>query len=233
MCHKLFRLEPELDINIVGDSRQIEGVESPYFLRGERSFLRLNNPKIEPAEIDLPRFELAKKAKVTDYMELSYNGYFKLISQKFRSLLDEFSVDNIDFYEVKVITQNQPTQIHNYYLITSRSNAVDRVIDWNKSSLVWWHMYTKKIEKYLVDIDSYSKWVLYWTDKIPKEDENWRVRFHKFVLNQYTCDFVQLRGPLLGFFVSSKFKNRLIEEKLTGFTFSTLEKFEVKEQRLS
>ncbi len=231
MNYNLFKIEPEVDLKIIGDSRQIEGVESPYVIRGPKSFLHLNKPISDINEIELPKFKLSKDAFLTDYMDLSYSGKFKLISNKLKKLIESHSIDNIDFYSVEVLDANQ--KCHKYYLITSKLKVIDRVVNWGDSSFVWWDMYSNEIKQKIDDIKEYSDWFLYWTERIPRPFRNWRIRFSSIVLNEYDYDFVKLTSPLLGFFVSSKLKDRLIEEKLTGFTFSSLEKFEVKEQRMS
>ncbi len=227
MSHNLYKIRSSIDLNEIGDSPQIIGVESPYSIRAPTSFLRLDVATIDVQQIILPRFVLSKDAKLTDFISLSYSGSFNLISNRFKKAISEFVNVNIDIYPVGVIDQNNI--IHPYNLITSRDKKIENVIDWLASEFVWWDMYADQIKATINDIRSYDGWKRYWLRRNCVVPNEWRIQFTKLVLNSVDFDFAKLESPLLGFFVSAKLKSFLENENITGLAFHSLENYELQQ----
>lgn len=168
-----------------------------------------------PPEDILPfdYLELDRGAKLTDLMSSSFGGNGFLVSEKLRNILEQSFIKDIKFYDV--ILFGQTGEIKGYYYLHSAS-CLREYIDYEKSTFYIGDILRNYIRELnfkpsnFSDLEKYQK-------KLPFAEELVCVKQYWLKGNfSFDLDLFQLSAYNYDFFISTKLKNLIAKNNITG-----------------
>ncbi|QEC44621.1 imm11 family protein [Pseudobacter ginsenosidimutans] len=172
-------------------------------------------PEYEP---NLNHFSLHGRAKLTDILSVSViHGGF-LISEKFKTLLEKFTLPTHKFYPAKVQTKKQFLDYYWLHIICNLSDYVD----YPKSTFFVYYNFSKNlgyvdvlskneliIKEEKLKSDNPGKTVAIWAEKIYL-NSSLNTRFDLFKIGTINSDY----------FISESLRQSIHEAKITGCDIS-------------
>ncbi len=205
---KLFKLEQSVEGPIIGDFPQVqEKWPWPMDRWGENSYAM--TPLKGPIEFDIifPYFELAKRAKLTDWVSaVNVDRNYFMVSTRLLALLKGFVWDEYQYFPVPVHT---PNEIVDYHLIYFPWPRQDEYIDW-KSSIFQHIVPSGAIEE--IQFENSGRYLMEHTDDVKMEKA---VIFSENI----TLDLFRFKNYNSGFYVSERLKNAMEAAGMTGIVY--------------
>lgn len=216
---ELFKLKFDLNLKITGAYPQIQKFIKGYDSEKVTSCSQVGSmffSKLPNVSLDFKCLELAKKAKLTDYMSCSYLNELTglLVSDSFRNFLMKFNLPNSMKYEASIY-QNGDILSSNYCWMHYTSTYPE-AIQFDASEFFLDHPEAnyKKIE-----IASYNDF------KSAETKFPYFINSKRLVLNsKFITRFDLIRIGVIHHetFVNEKLKDNIIGEKFTGIDFEKI-----------
>lgn len=155
-------------------------------------------------------FEIEKRAKVTDVLsQAAISAHGMLISERFKTLMENFRIMNHVFYPAVVKTRTADLQ---YYWIHLADDSFVNKIDYTKSIFYWTR---STMRKGVIELSSFD-------DYLGQKEKNghlWGVDIDKIVLNKNFDMTLDMFGCLpfdMGIYVSERLKNAILSMEISG-----------------
>lgn len=173
--------------------------------------------KLPDYEPNLDYFIVNGKAKLSDLLSVSviYGGF--LISEKFKTVLQQFNLPNHKFYPAKV---QYKKQFYDYYWLHIICDLTDNV-DYQKSTFFVYHNFSKNIgyidiaskdeiiqKRAKLKSDNPGKTVTIWAEKIFLNTPFKKLDLFEIGMFDANC------------YISERLQQSIIKEKITGCTLT-------------
>ena len=221
---KFYELSYSLDPAEIGTPVQIRNVQIVDFVDPEHNSEQRTNTyqyrgwgHVDPT-LDLTKFQVDKEAKMTDLLSSIYfqtKGFF--ISEKARKILESFTLTNVKFFDSQVTHRSQTFDYSFLSFVKS-----PELVDFSKSTFIG-----DKREHLLrvggpeIKVESYEEYKAKSFEIYHKKGFGFELVPIKLALKEKT-DLFQPHFDVAKF-ASQDLKDRIEQEKLTGFTFKEID----------
>jgi hypothetical protein len=221
----MFQLIPSTNLRELGEYSQVDTIQGTYDPNSRRIIEGVHKNERLPPDIAFPDLKLYPKANYTDIVYSTVWGHLYLaLSQHAYSLISQLSLGPHQVFESKLHRRNDVETYKVLYLVNDHTNEF---IDWNQSVFTYWQSmgHVEKERLSIADEADYLERVRklhFLSDDLPN---NISIRLKSLVLKDELShlDLFRLSIPALGYYVSSKFKELVEENQLTGFAFESIE----------
>ena len=212
-----YTIEPACDTPETGSVYpQVQDMVAGYDFTKPNSIHKLRYNKLPDFQPDLDYFVLEKKAKPTDLISVSISPFGFLIGEKFKSILEKFTLPEHEFYPATLAVGD--SKLDSYFWFLPIYNLSDQV-DYSKTIF-----YSKdtfnNVEK--LDINSPEDVKEQWpkigyTKKIVSENIYFKSGF------KLNLDLFMIGVFDFNIYLSEGLKSTLINEKITGLDLRPVE----------
>ena len=195
---------------------QVQKMKPGYNYKAHNSVHALSREyqKLPDYEPDLDYFIVHARANLTDLLSVTvtYGGF--LISEKLKSIFEQFNLPTHKFFSAKI---QHKKQFYDYYWMHIMSNLAD-VVDYPRSTFFVYHDYSKNLgyvdisskeeliqKRQKIKSDNPGKLVTIWAEKIafgPSFDK--------------TLDLFEVGTFNSDYYISESLKYVIVKEKITG-----------------
>jgi len=220
---KYYKVDFSQNLNVIGTTTQLRDIDPKcnYHVDAPYSFkkIKLNEPIKE--HIRIPDMLLTPKAKWTDLLSTSMLGYlFRIISNDFHEILNEFNIDDFQTLEIKL---TKDKEIRNYKALYFINRFEHAFVNWKECSFglvdKGFAPIKNILEKYTFNtLEDYEKKESIIFEERRFKLKNLVVRFNRNI----ELDFFKCLYPISGHFCSERLKDKIMEKGFTGFRFEEL-----------
>lgn len=175
-----------------------------------------------PEEFIVPKLVAAKKARVSDFLQLGSLSLGTFIaSERTKQLIDGFRLPPHQFYKTKACFGDKEFNYYIYHFYDSDLDMVD--FDKTKFCKVFTINYNGDKEKFKNSLFTFSdkEQLLVKIDACLKEEVV--IKAKPLVLKQkpFEYDLFYVRSIYIGFFITDELKNELIKSKINGWAINS------------
>lgn len=205
---EFFILNYSLDLKEVGVENQIQNIAPDYNPEAEYSWRHIKPQEPINYRFRAPNFILEPKAIMTDFLNFVPGPRFMLlISDKFFDLMKGFHLPEFQKFTSKVFYEGKD---FNYNLVYFSNSFDSKFIDFKQSKFAI-TKFGKFVESIIISSED-DFWRKKETIKRPL-----RISFVSLILKEeIQFDLFRLYYPFTGFFISSKLKNSILANNITG-----------------